>query len=587
MAKATVRVTKRRQRARSAGLCSRCCKGTPNLGRSICASCNASAALRVGRKRKRDRETAKSAPIIEGREHAGDVAREYHVYKLAAHHYEEAIELSYSDESALMRISEKLADVLWLGNQPASVNPVNDRLLAMYPSHPERTEEHIQTLFRVSRQLWADSRTYDKIPVLSKAIQIAELSDNPDLLQEANIQMASAMNHLARFEEADGYLRAVEQLHKTHNTAIHIDYERQKGNVAAGLGNEKEAFASFDRAIALPGDDTNPYRAVALWIDYGSMALTFGRTKLAKAHREHALLGARRSGISWLIPACCLWYAGVLMNMGEYSSAREYLEEALTSDAQTAVLDEMIVAIGIPLALEVKDEVTLQKCVRPHVIDLVFLSRQPARIAGMAWAFARLYAERGQQRKAQTLLHRAVEATDTAHDSWDLSLEIARSGARADFPKARRLLAARAALPCARVAQAYLYLFEAFVAHREKRVTDAYVKARDAVALFDQFEWRMYADMARSLLPLEERHGPVFGKHNAKPFSDTHAKFTEREREIAVLILKGLTNRAMADTLLISENTVEKHVAAVMHKLGIRSRYQLPDHLTESVMRSQ
>ena len=65
--------------------------------------------------------------------------------------------------------------------------------------------------------------------------------------------------------------------------------------------------------------------------------------------------------------------------------------------------------------------------------------------------------------------------------------------------------------------------------------------------------------------------------HHAKPFSDTHAKFTEREREVAALILKGLTNRAMADALSITENTVEKHVASVMNKLGIRSRYQLTD----------
>ena len=96
----------------------------------------------------------------------------------------------------------------------------------------------------------------------------------------------------------------------------------------------------------------------------------------------------------------------------------------------------------------------------------------------------------------------------------------------------------------------------------------------------------MYADLARSLLPLEKRDRPVVDMQHAKPFSDMHAKFTEREREVAALILKGLTNRAMADALSITENTVEKHVASVMNKLGIRSRYQLTDHLTDSVMRS-
>ena len=55
------------------------------------------------------------------------------------------------------------------------------------------------------------------------------------------------------------------------------------------------------------------------------------------------------------------------------------------------------------------------------------------------------------------------------------------------------------------------------------------------------------------------------------------AKFTEREREVATLVLKSLTNRAIAHALRISENTVEKHVASVMDKLGVRSRHQLAD----------
>jgi DNA-binding CsgD family transcriptional regulator len=190
-----------------------------------------------------------------------------------------------------------------------------------------------------------------------------------------------------------------------------------------------------------------------------------------------------------------------------------------------------------------------------------------------------------------------------ATDAWELPLEIARSGAKADFPKARELLEARVALPGAQVARAYLYLFDAFVAKREGRRADARVQAREAAARFDGFAWSMYADLARSLLPLEERHRPAMGMHHAKPFSDTHVKFTEREHEVAVLVLKGLSNRAMAQALSITENTIEKHVASVMSKLGIRSRYQLTDtivyseaanavltrlrsgHLTDSVMR--
>jgi len=573
--------SKRRAHARQVGLCTRCYKAKPNPGRTVCSVCRASISELTKRKRKETREASGSVKLIEAHERAGDVAREHHVYELAAQHYEDALRVSGTYESAWMRLSDKLAEVLWRGNRPGAASAVNDRLLAMYRLHPERSAEHIRTLFRVSRQLWADSRTKDKIPILSKAIRIAELSGDLELLQQANIRMANTFVQLARFEEADRCLRAVEQLHKAHNIGIHTGYYTHKGMVASGLGREKEAFASFDQAIEIAKENTDPYSGATLWSNYGVVAVMFGRTKLAKAYCEHALLATRRSGVGWLLPIRCLWYAEFLTCIGEYTSAREYLVEALSHDAQTPILDEVIAYVGIPLALHMKEETTLEKCVRPHVIDRAFLSGEPLRIGRVAVAFARMYVERGQRKKAQTLLHRAVQAVHNATETLHLSLEIARCGAKADFPKARGLLEVRVALPGAHVAQAYLHLFDAFVAQREGRRTDAQAQARDAAARFDGFAWSMYANLARSLLPLEERHRPVAATHHAKPFSDTPAKFTERERDVAELVLKGLTNRKIADTLAISPHTVDSHVNAIMNRLGIRSRHQLADTFSQ------
>ncbi len=38
----------------------------------------------------------------------------------------------------------------------------------------------------------------------------------------------------------------------------------------------------------------------------------------------------------------------------------------------------------------------------------------------------------------------------------------------------------------------------------------------------------------------------------------------------------GLSNRAIAETLFVTENTVEKHLSAAYRKLGITTRSQLP-----------
>jgi DNA-binding NarL/FixJ family response regulator len=50
---------------------------------------------------------------------------------------------------------------------------------------------------------------------------------------------------------------------------------------------------------------------------------------------------------------------------------------------------------------------------------------------------------------------------------------------------------------------------------------------------------------------------------------------TRREREVAELVGRGLTNRQIAKELVLSERTVEKHVANILKKLGLHSREQV------------
>ncbi len=52
---------------------------------------------------------------------------------------------------------------------------------------------------------------------------------------------------------------------------------------------------------------------------------------------------------------------------------------------------------------------------------------------------------------------------------------------------------------------------------------------------------------------------------------------TAREREVAALIAQGKINREIAGDLVVSERTVETHVANIMFKLGLQSRRQIRD----------
>ncbi len=51
-------------------------------------------------------------------------------------------------------------------------------------------------------------------------------------------------------------------------------------------------------------------------------------------------------------------------------------------------------------------------------------------------------------------------------------------------------------------------------------------------------------------------------------------RLTAREVEVLHLITQGKQNREIADTLVISVHTVERHVSNILGKLGVDSRTQ-------------
>lgn len=57
---------------------------------------------------------------------------------------------------------------------------------------------------------------------------------------------------------------------------------------------------------------------------------------------------------------------------------------------------------------------------------------------------------------------------------------------------------------------------------------------------------------------------------------------TSRERDVADLVAKGLTNRQIASRLVISERTVESHVSSTLRKLGLGSRAEIAVWETET-----
>jgi DNA-binding NarL/FixJ family response regulator len=65
--------------------------------------------------------------------------------------------------------------------------------------------------------------------------------------------------------------------------------------------------------------------------------------------------------------------------------------------------------------------------------------------------------------------------------------------------------------------------------------------------------------------------------------SDTQAPgLTDRETEVVKLVAEGLSNRQIAEELVISEKTVQRHRANIMEKLGMHDRVELTRYAIRS-----
>jgi len=69
---------------------------------------------------------------------------------------------------------------------------------------------------------------------------------------------------------------------------------------------------------------------------------------------------------------------------------------------------------------------------------------------------------------------------------------------------------------------------------------------------------------------------PPSDKRTEKSAADPRASLlTPREREVAVLVAHGLTNREIAAKLVVTPRTAETHVQNILNKLGLTSRVQI------------
>jgi ATP/maltotriose-dependent transcriptional regulator MalT len=303
-----------------------------------------------------------------------------------------------------------------------------------------------------------------------------------------------------------------------------------RGDYVAALGPFEEALELFQSV----GDEWN----AAVQLDMAGLVLANkGDFIEARPSIQESLARARALGDAWLIAFGLLNFGQVLRHEGDLAGARTQLEEALPLfHAYGDVFKELVTQIELGGVVLEQGEVEGGASRAREGLLLL-------RDSGMRWYLpealelvAGLCAACGRPQQSARLFGAAEGAREMT------GAVLQPQGEKA---YARDVRAARAGLS-------------------EEAFKGAWSDGRSL-----SLEQSIEEALIEAQGPLRVARWPAVTARRGA------AALTEREMEVTGLIARGLTNRQIAEQLVISQRTADRHVSNILDKLGFAGRGQI------------
>jgi DNA-binding CsgD family transcriptional regulator len=490
------------------------------------------------------------------------------------------------DPRRAARLHVDLGEYLYATGADEPALAALERAVALAPARPP-SPERAYALGSLAGGLMLFGRHADSLPLARVALALARELGTGEAEVRALTVIGSDLAHLSHGAEGLDYLRTALALADAIGDLIGL--ERAYVNLTDALtmlGRSPEAAQ-----LALAGLEAMRRRGVhsALLIANRVEALLeIGDWDEADALSAAALRDTTSSFRSWLL----ILRAGVETGRGELDAARTRLEtvpvdgyrdrplalyhayvaelalwERRWAEADQAIADGLAAASG-------------REAAQIHVQLCALGLRAQAELAALARALRDAGARSARLHRAGRLLATARRAaadaaaiTPTA-GAWLALAEAeharAHGGARPE-PWAKAAAAWERLERAPLAAYCRLRQSEALVAAGAPRA-EAVAPLRDAYAAATRLRARPLLDEIERLAA-RARLDPA-PPPSPPPALDTELDLTPRESEVLALVARGLTNREIADQLVISVKTASVHVSHILRKLDAPSRVE-------------
>ena len=514
-------------------------------------------------------------------ERAGDHAVALFAYADAARHYTRACDVATDPEQRAL-LAEKAAESLYATGDVASAVDRLATAIEAQGADPNANRLALRKAYLLFEQGRRDEGLDEALAV------VARLQHEDSAMRfDAETMTAGLLSARGRADEALVHLQRADGLAARAEAP---SAARFAGNYASCLGllgradEARERFAEAKRLARAQSDFDVLVRALN---NHANVELIYGPIAVARRLYDEGLVVARATKnlrfVAWLSQnaAMCALIAG-----DSEAAARHQADvDAIRHDIGTVIQQSLAT--------------TLRRYTLSGTHPDAFLDHASARVHAaiaakapstdvLAGALAHDLLRAGRDAEAGAIVAQALRVTPQATPPYWLHDAASRSGDPEVRAGARAALAVIAAHDGAFPARGFLALADAREAVRRRRRDEAIAIAETAVDAFRTAGWRVEEACALELAGRTADAVALFRAAGAggevrrltetgtaAPRKRGESTLTAREREIAALVVAGQATRAVADALVISERTVETHIAAIYRKLGVSNRTAL------------
>ncbi len=340
------------------------------------------------------------------------------------------------------------------------------------------------------------------------------------------------------------------------------------GSLALHQGDYALAARLFENSLALRRELGDPAGLLSSLSSLGAVFMQQGELERAETSFNEAMAIQKFLEDPVGIAESYNNLANIAHERGDLERARQLYEASLAVQQTGVRYRQDVVLHNLGVVAQEQGDLT---AARQHFQDSVAMRRALGDTGGLALSLAKLgevLASMGDARTAQHLLGESLTLERALGDRSGMAFVLERfATAAVAAGRARQALRFAAAAEGLREAIG-VPLSPAARAKQEQWV--AAVRAELAPEI-GSAEWEQGRRMTLDEVAADASQF-ADPRRSTPQAGDTAGHLTTREREVAVLLAQGLSNRDIAERLVVSERTAENHVQRVLNRLGLRSR---------------